>query len=109
VQAQRGAFHHRAYARDVGGALAMTGPARLGAAREPCSGARTGAGMCGGFVAFYAGGDGRGRWAPHLAYNLGRLLLLHHARPPRRRHRFERGSRGRAHGLWPDGAGSRAR
>jgi sulfite exporter TauE/SafE len=31
------------------------------------------AGMCGGFVAFYAGGDGRGRWAPHLAYNLGRL------------------------------------
>ena len=31
------------------------------------------AGMCGGFVAFYAGGDGRGRTGPHVAYNLGRL------------------------------------
>ena len=30
-------------------------------------------GMCGGFVAFYAGGDGRGRVGPHIAYNLGRL------------------------------------
>jgi len=32
------------------------------------------AGMCGGFVAFYAGGDGRGRVSPHLAYNGGRLV-----------------------------------
>ncbi len=36
------------------------------------------AGMCGPFVAFYAGSaaDGRRRWspAPHLAYNAGRLL-----------------------------------
>jgi sulfite exporter TauE/SafE len=32
------------------------------------------AGMCGGFVAFYSGGDGRGRIGPHLAYNGGRLL-----------------------------------
>jgi len=32
------------------------------------------AGMCGGFVAFYAGGDGRGRIRPHLAYNGGRLI-----------------------------------
>jgi sulfite exporter TauE/SafE len=33
------------------------------------------AGMCGGFVAFWAGADaGRTRWAPHAAYGLGRLL-----------------------------------
>lgn len=32
------------------------------------------AGMCGGFVAFYAAGDGRGRGVPHLAYNGGRLV-----------------------------------
>jgi uncharacterized protein len=32
------------------------------------------AGMCGGFVTFYAGGDGRGRVMPHLAYNGGRLI-----------------------------------
>ncbi|HEY6195117.1 MAG TPA: sulfite exporter TauE/SafE family protein [Candidatus Eisenbacteria bacterium] len=32
------------------------------------------AGMCGGFVAFYAGGDGRGRGAAHVAYNGGRLV-----------------------------------
>ena len=32
------------------------------------------AGMCGGFVGFYAGAEPRRRWLPHLAYNLGRLL-----------------------------------
>lgn len=32
------------------------------------------AGMCGGFVCFYAGQDGRGRFGAHVAYNLGRLL-----------------------------------
>ena len=31
------------------------------------------AGMCGGFVAFYSGGEPRRRGWPHLAYNLGRL------------------------------------
>jgi sulfite exporter TauE/SafE len=32
------------------------------------------AGMCGGFVCFYAGQDGRGRNLAHVAYNLGRLV-----------------------------------
>lgn len=32
------------------------------------------AGMCGGFVCFYAGADGRGRAWAHAAYNGGRLL-----------------------------------
>ena len=32
------------------------------------------AGMCGGFVAFYAGGDGRTRGLAHVAYNGGRLI-----------------------------------
>lgn len=32
------------------------------------------AGMCGGFVAFYSGGAGRGRALPHVAYNGGRLV-----------------------------------
>jgi sulfite exporter TauE/SafE len=35
------------------------------------------AGMCGGFVAFYSGGDApgsRSRWVAHLAYNGGRLV-----------------------------------
>ncbi len=35
------------------------------------------AGMCGGFVTFYAAGsrpEGLGRWAPHLTYHAGRLL-----------------------------------
>ncbi len=32
------------------------------------------AGMCGGFVTFYAGGDGRARVLPHVAYNAGRLV-----------------------------------
>jgi len=32
------------------------------------------AGMCGGFVCFYAGQDGRGRFWAHAAYNLGRLV-----------------------------------
>ena len=35
------------------------------------------AGMCGGFIAFYAGSDatgGRARWFGHLAYSGGRLL-----------------------------------
>lgn len=32
------------------------------------------AGMCGGFVCFYAGQDGRGKALAHVAYNLGRLL-----------------------------------
>ncbi len=31
------------------------------------------AGMCGGLVAFYSGGQRGGRLAPHLAYNAGRL------------------------------------
>ena len=31
------------------------------------------AGMCGGFVTFYSGGEPRRRWQPHLAYSLGRL------------------------------------
>ena len=31
------------------------------------------AGMCGGFVCFYAGGDAAARRAAHAAYNLGRL------------------------------------
>ncbi len=37
------------------------------------------AGMCGGFVCFYAGQGGRGQALAHVAYNLGRLasyLLL---------------------------------
>ncbi len=32
------------------------------------------AGMCGGFVCFYSGQDGRGRWLAHVAYNAGRLF-----------------------------------
>jgi uncharacterized protein len=32
------------------------------------------AGMCGGFVCFYAGQDGRGQAWAHVAYNLGRLV-----------------------------------
>jgi sulfite exporter TauE/SafE len=32
------------------------------------------AGMCGGFVCFYSGQDGRGQTLAHVAYNLGRLL-----------------------------------
>ncbi len=32
------------------------------------------AGMCGGFVVFYAGHDGRSRALGHVAYNLGRLV-----------------------------------
>jgi len=32
------------------------------------------AGMCGGFVAFYAGQGGGRRWTAHLAYNGGRLV-----------------------------------
>lgn len=32
------------------------------------------AGMCGGFVCFYSGQDGRPRWTAHAAYNLGRLM-----------------------------------
>jgi hypothetical protein len=32
------------------------------------------AGMCGGFVCFYSGQDGRGQTLAHVAYNLGRLV-----------------------------------
>ena len=32
------------------------------------------AGMCGGFVCFYSGQDGRGQTRAHAAYNLGRLV-----------------------------------
>jgi uncharacterized protein len=32
------------------------------------------AGMCGGFVVFYAGAESRRRWLAHAAYNAGRLV-----------------------------------